>query len=397
MRLLHAADIHLGVTKVVGERLADFEATLARMAADAEENDVAAILIAGDLCDKRYVGPDVLRAIARFIDRTKGIQKVIVPGNHDGMTTIGDPETHALLWLQGLNLNEVDVLTEPGLAGIGTRAGNLHVFALPYPHKRGLDTELADVPVDERATIVGQRVEDAIRLLLEGDRRSQALERGEPVVFLGHLTVIGSKLGSEQLMKMGWDAAIDPAVLSTFDYSALGHIHRMQPVNRKVWYAGSPEYLDFGDVGTEKGWLLVEVEPGGEPVVKPMRSGARPMIDVTATQDANGDLLLSGGGATSDMWSRGPMVRLTVNAIHERPKPEIISNAQKYMREMGATFIKTEVRYTAETLVREGATEVDPEADTADLLAGWLTQRGLPLEPTMSVGRALLASVDDAR
>ena len=50
----------------------------------------------------------------------------------------------------------------------------------------------------------------------------------------------------------------------TFDYIALGHIHRHQILseNPPVVYAGSLARLDFGDESDEKGFYLVDIEPG---------------------------------------------------------------------------------------------------------------------------------------
>ncbi len=52
----------------------------------------------------------------------------------------------------------------------------------------------------------------------------------------------------------------------SFDYVALGHIHRHQVLseNPPVVYAGSLESLDFNDEDDEKGFYLVDIESDGE-------------------------------------------------------------------------------------------------------------------------------------
>jgi exonuclease SbcD len=392
VKLLHCSDLHLGVTRYgVGDsRLRDIEATLGRIADDAEAHDVAAVLISGDTFDSRRPGPDWLRVFASFVARLRRL--IIVPGNHDGMTTIGDPDTHALLWLAALALPNVHVLTEPGVATFEPRLGQepLDVFALPYPHKRALDSQLADMPVDERATEVGRRVEAAIREL------AIRPDPGVPFVFIGHVSTIAAKLGSEAAMKMGWDAMIDPAVLAPFDYAALGHVHRQQQVAPNAWYAGSPEYLDFGDVEAERGWLIVNVEPGQTPVVTVRPNPTRAMVDVVMEQDRTGDWLVDFTALPARNPAAAlPMFRVTFHATVERPKPAAIAQTIAWLRAQGASYIKTVVKLdlpVSDNVVQE----VDPEADTATLLEGWLREHGHPVEPTLSVGRRLLADLEAA-
>lgn len=387
MRLLHAADLHL-IANRHGDRTADFEAMLARIAHDAASCDVAAVLLAGDTFDSRRPGPDALRLFAAFLHGLKDRRVIVLPGNHDGKTTIGDPDSDALLWLQRLELPNVHVVLQPSWSRVDTAQGPLDLFALPYPHKRSLDNVLGDVPVDERATIVGQRVENIIEAYTDLLARKDRPKRDTPTVFLGHVSTLGARLGSEAMMKMGWDAAIDPAVLAPFDAALLGHIHRQQQIAPNAWYAGSPLRLDFGDLAGDKGWLLVDVEAGQLPKVTPLPANGRPMIDVPAEAAAG---IVNLHPPEVD-WSLGPIVRLVIRGT-ERPKAVDLNAAVRWLRDQGATYIKTEVRL--ERPVGEGAkTEVDPEANTLDALAAWLEANGHPAEPTMAVGRTLLASLD---
>lgn len=385
MRLLHCSDIHGGVVRYgVGDsRLRDIEATLGRIADDAVASAVTWTIISGDAFDSRRPGPDWLRVFADFVHRIGRL--IIVPGNHDGTTTIGDPSTHALLWLASLGLPGVHVLTSPGVHRLGEGENAIDIFALPYPHKRALDAQLAAMPVDERANEVGQRVE---RIIAELAIRPSP---DVPFVLVGHVTVLGAKLGSEAAMKLGWDAGIGVDALQPFDYAALGHVHRQQQIAPNAWYAGSVEYLDFKDLGAKKGWLIVDVTPGQPPVVTPRLNPGRPMLDVSIAQHSNGDLVAS--VPPGPAWRYGPIVRLSINATVDRPRPQAIAALVKAVKEMGASFVKTAVRLDLPTTAAT-ATEVDPEADTDTLLAGWLVQHGHPIEPTLSVGRQLLASLD---
>ena len=56
---------------------------------------------------------------------------------------------------------------------------------------------------------------------------------------------------------------------SPFDYWALGHVHKGRILNDNpaVVYPGNPQGRDFGETG-QKGCYMVELEPGGKPLVK---------------------------------------------------------------------------------------------------------------------------------
>ncbi|MFA5348413.1 MAG: DNA repair exonuclease [Methanoregula sp.] len=52
---------------------------------------------------------------------------------------------------------------------------------------------------------------------------------------------------------------LDSTILSDkFDYIALGHYHRQCQITDNAWYSGSTEYLTYGEIGDEKGGLVVD-------------------------------------------------------------------------------------------------------------------------------------------
>jgi hypothetical protein len=265
VRLLHTADLHLGLTRYGhptasggNSRIDDFALTLDHIADVAIEQKVAAVVVAGDLFNTRREGPQERNAFARFARRLQaaGIALIIVPGNHDGMSTVGDATTHALLWIGSLELDGVHLLVRPGAHVVPTRDGPLVVFAVPYPHKRAS-------PRSSRTT--GRRSDPGSRQAARRDHPQLRRARGRvhgagversadhPRRPLHHRR---AALGSEQSMKMSWDVSISPDTFGPFDGVLLGHIHRQQQVAPNAWYAGAPEYIDFGEQEHRKGFLL---------------------------------------------------------------------------------------------------------------------------------------------
>jgi exonuclease SbcD len=384
VRLLHTADLHLGLTRygtstgAGNTRVLDFRATLDRLVNEAISHGAAVVVLAGDTFNSRRESPEDRAAFTRAIRRLTeaGITVIIVPGNHDGMTTVGDEGSHALRYLAELALPGVHVMTRPEIIDVQTGAGPLSLTALPYPHKRAFDEPLRHLDPDERVLEAGRRLERAIATLAE------SLSGDAPRLFVGHLTVGGSTAGSEVSMKFTWDVAIRGDVLAPWDYGALGHIHRRQPIpGTNAHYAGSPEYIDFAEVNDPKGFLLVDVIRGRKPTVQHITSGARPMQVVTL-HDVEQAL------RAEQVILPGAIVKLIVDT-GGRPKPSALNALVARARGQGASFVKLDVVRPAaapeQRLPVEGL-------DVLEATRAYLVAKGHPEEPAMTAARQLVAA-----
>jgi DNA repair exonuclease SbcCD nuclease subunit len=71
---------------------------------------------------------------------------------------------------------------------------------------------------------------------------------------------------------------LDGTILSeTFDYIALGHYHRQVQITDNAWYAGSQEFLTYGEIRDGKGGLFVDT---GSHEVKHLDLPKTPMADL---------------------------------------------------------------------------------------------------------------------
>lgn len=383
MKVLHGADIHADLRRFSPpgrpyQRVEDMERTMTRFAELVEEHKPDLAVWAGDTFQTRRPDPRAQRAVARVALRIAATcDLVITPGNHDGPDVVGDPATHTLGWLDAVGIPRVHVLLRPATLTL-TRAG-VNVVAVPYPHKRGLDLWL---PENSRARA---RERDAAAILRDGiaalrDSIPGRDARDFRTIFVGHLTVAGSRLGSERAMALGWSVTVDADTFEDFDYAALGHVHRQQAVTRKAYYAGAPEHIDFGEAGQPKGFLLAEVVRGLDPVVTPLPSNPRPMVVVHLIGDSPQD----GPGIPE-----GAMVRIVVEA-ERQPTARERSRFARWAYAQGASFVKVDPVVTRPPERQRAVLAADTSVEEA--LRRYWTLRGEDPEPYVDAARPLLTA-----
>ena len=262
MRLLHTADWHIGKRLYGVDRMAESAAVLAEVRDVAAAEGVDAVLVAGDLLDRRLIDPACLGACLAAMQSLAEVAPVVaVTGNHD------DPS----LWE-----HLAPYLAPRGITVIGRVRGGarrrwsrcrparapLHVAALPW-----LETErLGLAPGADRRTARGTYADDVAGILglLAGELRARRAADGGPAVLLGHLLIDGAAAGGgERELTMGMSYAVTAAsVPADLDYLALGHVHRPQPVPRVSApgrYAGSPLALDFSEDNHAKSVVVAEI------------------------------------------------------------------------------------------------------------------------------------------
>ncbi|HMR30081.1 MAG TPA: DNA repair exonuclease [Geminicoccaceae bacterium] len=235
VRLLHTADWQLGrgFSGIGGDaaallREARFEAVrrLARLAA---EHEVAAVLVAGDVFDGNQVAD---ATIHRALQAMSGFQGpwVLLPGNHDAHLA-------ECVWTR------LERLGPPG---------NLHIAARPEPMALA-DGRLVVLP----APLTARRTPDDLSSWMDTAETPAAALR----IGLAHGAVLGR-------LPAGADAdnpiAADRAERARLDYLALGDWHGTLEIDRRCWYAGTPEPDRFpaNDPGNA---LLVELDGPGSP------------------------------------------------------------------------------------------------------------------------------------
>jgi len=295
IRILHIADIHLGIENYgrldtatgLHTRLQDFSRCLTFAVDTALERDVDAVLFAGDAYKVATPSPThegiLAEQMKRFADAE--IPVIMVTGNHDIPAAFG--KSSALNIFRTLGGEEFfHVAEKPELITISTKCGAFQVACFPWPTRHVLLTkeEYKNFSAQDITRTIEEKCESRLQ------KFGRDLDPDLPAVLLAHLAAANVKYsGTERTTVIGNDPIIAQSLLKNpvFDYVALGHIHRHQDLNRgntpPVVYPGSLERIDFGEADEDKGFCLVSLKKGAsqyEFIPTPARKFVKIELDV---------------------------------------------------------------------------------------------------------------------
>jgi exonuclease SbcD len=269
MRIVHTSDWHAGRIWKNQNRLDELRDVLEHLGDFIERERVDLLLMSGDIFENQVPTADAERAVSTFFKRLgrANVPSTVIAGNHDHPTRL---DTWGLLaefvgvQARGLPRRRQD----GGLIDVSTRCGETAlVAALPWAPP-GRIVEALTLAQDQ--TLAKQQYADGIRRILA--HLAEGFRPDAVNLVLAHSHIDGAKgSGSERAMTMGEEwAATAQSLPATAQYVALGHIHRPQRVTASAShteFAGSPLQLDFGEVGEEKSFVVIEVAPGLPPTV----------------------------------------------------------------------------------------------------------------------------------
>lgn len=269
IRVVHFADLHIGMENYghldpstgTSSRVKDFLDRLDEVIDYSLSHQADLAIFAGDAFKNRDPDPTQQREFALRIKRlANAMPTLLVVGNHDmpGVST----KASSVDIFQALDVPGVLVGHKPEGHIIQTRRGPVFLAWMPYPMRNRLlaREEHQGKTIEELETSLRSLVSDILRNLTV-----QAAQHEMPRLLAGHFTVEKAFFGSERSVMLGRDVAVMASALAdpTWDYVALGHIHRHQEINEghppPIVYSGSLERIDFGEEAEQKGFCWVEL------------------------------------------------------------------------------------------------------------------------------------------
>ncbi len=280
MRFMHTADWHVGKVLKGRDRLDEQREVLAEIAAVAEEHQVDAVLVAGDVYDSAVPSAQAQKLVIQTLLRLRraGAEVVVIAGNHDHGGTF--EAYRPLMGEVGITLvGQARPADQGGVVRFRARSGgeDVQVAVIPFltPRYAVRAAQLVSQTPSENVRAYDEMIRQVVDSLAAG------FGDGTVNLVMSHLTCIGGAFGggersAQSIFEYSVPAGIFPV---SAHYVALGHLHRRQslPAPCPVHYSGSPIAVDFGEQDNTSVVCLVEARPGVPARVTdvPVTSGRR--------------------------------------------------------------------------------------------------------------------------
>lgn len=252
MKIIHTSDWHFGMPIGTGNYQDSQKYFLDRLYELIREEEVGAVLCAGDLYDSSVANAE---AIALFNEAaTKlcvelGVKFILIAGNHDSAARLAS--CRELLKASGMYVTgRLERNIEPVLLDDGKTA----VYSIPFFNR---DEVIAMFP-ERKEEIRSQET----AMMVVCDHIRETMDPGRKNIVMSHSLIVNAELSeSDRSARVGHATAVSKDVFHGFDYVALGHIHKPQIIADHIRYSGSPIKYSFGSEEEQtKGVVLIDTD-----------------------------------------------------------------------------------------------------------------------------------------
>lgn len=241
MLVLSFTDLHIHNYQAFdkdGSRLANCLEVLTLVFKFAHKHKIEFILFSGDLYDNQKALPTevvnlVIEKFAKLFATYPHITFIAISGNHD----------HA-----SKNLIKKEAVT--ALTHLDLMFDNFKLIDnTDYPLDDNGELGVIGVPYYEHSEDYHKALEKVLPLTSDYQK----------VILLSHQTPSG--LNNPNIP---FDTNVHNELYESFDLVLNGHIHAFQEITPKFINVGSPLHRDLGDLGVDKGFLIIETDAIGE-------------------------------------------------------------------------------------------------------------------------------------
>ncbi len=246
MKILHTADLHLGIDFHKLSLIEDQRYFIKQLKEIVIEENIDVIIIAGDVYD---TGLATKEAITLYDEMMQMLcmelkkKVIVIAGNHDSAARLSVLSG----LLSGMGLYVAGALTEKVK---GIEIDDCIFYPIPYFH-------LEQVRKTYGIDVCNQ--EEAFACICK-DILNHA-NRTKRLIGIAHAFMADASVcESDRFANVGGNDLVPSKVFDGFSYVAMGHLHRRQYAGNRVWYSGSPLPYSFSEADMKKGVLIYDSE-----------------------------------------------------------------------------------------------------------------------------------------
>ena len=260
MKFIHISDLHLGKQLAEYSLLEDQRYILRQILDIVADRQPDAVVVAGDLYDKPVPPAEAVTVLDWFITSLTGmgVALLMISGNHDSPERLDFGS--GLFEEKGVYLvgqfNGV-----PKKVTLGKPDDQADFYLLPFIRPGNVRPFYPDEEI--------KSYDDAMRCVM----KNLTLSKEIPSVLVAHQFVTAGGVSPErsesEVISLGGTDNVDVSNFISFQYVALGHIHRPQRLTRdSVRYAGSPLKYSFSEAEYDKSVVMVTLNGMEEPSIE---------------------------------------------------------------------------------------------------------------------------------
>ena len=264
MKILHTGDCHLGCSLGSEKRFEEFDALLEHLVSVLREEEIGAVIIAGDVFDSHLPPNRAAEQYYRFLLQAAraGVTNIIVTGgNHDSAAYLEAPR-EILKYLSVHVFANASADCSQMVVELKNQDGSTAalVGAVPYLHERDLLVVEGGQSGMERESALRHAVLAYYRRMAE---TLEEINASVPHIVTGHLFVT-----EKQEKNDSWIGTLMSIAAAEFpgsvDYLALGHLHDAHTLKTDgktcIRYSGAPLNVSFRELEVPKSLTVIDTD-----------------------------------------------------------------------------------------------------------------------------------------
>lgn len=264
MKFFHLSDLHIGLKLMNHDLREDQEYILDRIIEAAHKEQPDAVVIAGDIYDKAVPSAEAVEVFDHFLEQLReAVPKaaiMMISGNHDSAPRV-DCYRSVLygqnIYMVGQPPRREDEYIEKVV--LTDKYGEVNFYLLPF-----VKPSMVKMVVGTEDNGNNLSYNETVHRLIE----REMVDKSSRNVLVSHQFYLPSGKKPEEIERMDSEVRtvgnideVSADVLETFDYAALGHIHKPMKVGNEVFrYCGTPLACSVSESGQEKSIIMVEMK-----------------------------------------------------------------------------------------------------------------------------------------